>query len=146
MMASGLFRSLLSHPAYRGLRLGIVAALAAWLIANHGVFRGMEDWLLDGNIVQRGTEPLGPEFVIIGVDEASLNALGKPLAYLSPELAKVVDYVHGQGAAAIGLDLLVPESLRGLHDIETAGGPGDARPMGRAILDAGNVVFRVAPE
>src|SRR5208282_1659295 len=76
-----------------------------------------------------------------GLDEPSLDELGKPYVYLSPELAEVVAYVKNQGAAAIGIDLFIPEKLSRLPGLEEAGSPGEARKLGQAIADAGNVVL-----
>ena len=46
------------------------------------------------------------------MDEASLQEIAKPLMFFSPELAKVVGYLHDQGAAAIGVDISSAERRR----------------------------------
>ena len=120
----------LKNPAWRGVWLGLACALAAWLLSQMAVLRGLEDWLFDGWFFTRGTRPTQAHIVLIGLDEASLDELGKPFVYLSPELAEVVAHAHQQGAAAIGIDLFIPEKLSTLPDIETPGRPGDARPVG----------------
>jgi CHASE2 domain-containing sensor protein len=53
----------------------------------------------------------------------------------------VVTYARAQGTKAIGVDLLVPQSLCHLPDIALPGAPGDAPAMGRAVLRVGNVVL-----
>jgi adenylate cyclase len=78
--------------------------------------------------------------VIVAMDDASMQSLGKPLMFFSPELAKVVDYLHDQGAAAIGVDFLLPESEETI-DYLGPRGPGNAELMGQAIGRAGNVVL-----
>jgi CHASE2 domain-containing sensor protein len=47
-------------------------------------------------------------------------------------LAEVVDYLHDQGAAAIGLDILIPQLYSTLPALQ-AGAQGDATKMGAAI-------------
>jgi adenylate cyclase len=130
-----------TRPAFRGIWLGLCCALLAWLLARTGTFRGLEDWMLDGCFFYRGARPTQAHVVIVGLDDESLARLKKPLPYVSPELARVVRHVHDQGATAIGIDLLVPESMSGLPEIDTDRGLGDAAPLGQAIYDAGNVVL-----
>jgi adenylate cyclase len=131
----------LRRPAFRGVWLGLCCAVIAWLLSLLATFRGLEEWMLDGLFQYRGKRPTHARIVLVGLDDDSLAALDKPYSYVSPELAQVVRYAHGQGAAAIGIDLFVPDSMKQIPDIETEGAPGDARPMGQAIVDAGNVVL-----
>jgi CHASE2 domain-containing sensor protein len=134
-------RAFFTRPAWRGVWLGLACALASWALASTSLFRGLEDWMLDGCFSGRGTRPTGTRVVLIGLDEPSLRDLGKSYAYLSPELAQVVHHAKEQGASAIGIDLMVPQSMSTLADIATPGAPGDARPLGQAIRQAGNVVL-----
>ena len=48
--------------------------------------------------------------IIVALDDTSLREIDKPLLFFSPELAKVVGYLHDQGAASIGIDFLLPGS------------------------------------
>jgi CHASE2 domain-containing sensor protein len=120
--------------------LGLVCALLSWLGTRPTLFQGLEEWLQDACFHVRGTRPTGAHIVVIGLDEPSLDELRKPRLYLSPELAEVVTFVHRQGAAAIGLDVIIPDSGSGLPELQR-GGPGDATRMGDAIAAAGNVVL-----
>ncbi len=129
------------RPALRGIFLGLTCALAVWLLSQTDLCRGLEDWMLDGCFSWRGQRTSTTRVVLIGIDEPSLRGLGKSYAYISPELAEVVRYAHDQGASAIGVDFLVPQDMSDLPDINTPGAPGDARTMGKAVLDAGNVVL-----
>ena len=133
-------RRFLSHPSWRGVRRGVVCALVAWALARTSLLQGLEEWLHDACFLWRGARASTAKIVVIGVDEQSADDLKKPLAYISPELAKVVTYAKGQGAAAIGIDLFVPESMQALPEF-TDDGPGAAAPLGQAIADAGNVVL-----
>src|ERR1700686_5243060 len=78
--------------------------------------------------------------VLIGLNEASLDEVHKPFVDISPELPEVVAFASAQKAAAIGLDLMVPESLTGSPHLGIDQ-PGDAARLGQAIADAGNVVL-----
>jgi CHASE2 domain-containing sensor protein len=134
-------RALLLKPVLRGVGLGLLCALAAWLLGQTGAFRGLEDWVLDGCFCARGARPTQAQIVLIGLDDDSLNDLKKPFAHISPELAAVVSHLHQQGAAAIGIDLFVPQNMSDVPEIENEGGQGEAAPLGEAILEAGNVVL-----
>jgi adenylate cyclase len=134
----------LLNPAWRGVWTGLVCALLVWYCTSLPTVRGLENWMLDSLFLWRGTRPTTSRVVIIAFDEESyrrLERLGKNTAYLSPELAQIVRHVHAQGARAIGVDLFIPEGMSDLPDIEKPGAPGDARPMGNAVRDAGNVVL-----
>jgi adenylate cyclase len=124
----------------RSVLLGFVFALAAWLGTRPNLIRGLENWMLDGCFQWRGPRPTQANVVIIGLDEPSLDALEKPQLYLSPELAQVIAYAKRQGAAAIGVDLIIPKSLSANPDLQRKG-PGDATAMGKAVVEAGNVVL-----
>jgi CHASE2 domain-containing sensor protein len=129
------------RPGWRGAGLGLLCALVAWLLALTPPLRGLDDWFSDAFFVWRGPRPTRARIVIIGIDDDSLRQLHKTASYMSPELAEVVRYARAQGAAAIGIDLCIDESLSTVPDIERRDGPGNARPMGEAIRDAGNVVL-----
>jgi len=97
--------------------------------------------MLDAWFYYRGPRPTQARVVLIGIDDDTLKLpdLRKPLAFLSPELATVVRYAHGQGAAAIGLDVLIPIELRDRHELREP--EGDSRLLGKAVLETGNVVL-----
>src|SRR5438270_827918 len=139
-------RAVFRKPAWRAALLGLLCALAAWLGTRPAPVRGLEEWTLDGRFHSRGSRPTTARVVIIGLDDASLNELHKPYAYLSPELAEVVTFVKGEGASAIGLDVLIPESDSFLPELQqpepgAPPTPGDATKLGAAIRTAGNVVL-----
>jgi adenylate cyclase len=131
----------LTRPAFRGVWVGLACALVAWLLSQTALLTGVENWLLDGCFFYRGSRPTQANIVIIGLDEPSFDRLNKPSVYVSPELAEVVSYVKSQRAAAIGIDLFIPEKLSTLQGLEEAGSLGEARRLGRAIAEAGNVVL-----
>src|SRR5262249_19240483 len=85
--------------------------LLCWFITLHPVLQGLEEWCQDAWFVYRGPRRSATKVILVGLDEASLERLPKPLAFLSPELARVVTYLRSHGARVIGLDLMVPQSL-----------------------------------
>jgi adenylate cyclase len=133
--------------AWHGVVLGLACAVAAWLVAQYPLIRGLEDWLGDGLFHGRGprSSQAQSKIILVGLDDESLDELRKPAVYLSPELAEVMRCLHEHGAAAIGIDLLVPESMKSLPELQPgeAGRPtlGDASKLGAAIQQAGNVVL-----
>ena len=137
-MAFGTF---LRRPVWRGIGLGLVCALAAWLVASTALFQGVEDWMLDACFSWRGTRHTDAKVVLIGLDAESIQELKKPAAYISPELAEVVRYAKAQGALAIGVDVIVPDDMSDQEAFTSERGLGYAAPMGKAVRDAGNVVL-----
>jgi adenylate cyclase len=140
-------RDLFKNPGWRGLLTGIICALIVWLLSLSSMMVGLEEWTRDASFIWRGKRSTTAKVVIIGLDEKSLEQLcrRKPESFLSPELAEIVTYAHKQGASAIGLDIMVPQEMFALRDIAEEGGAGDARPMGRAVSEAGNVVLPCWP-
>ncbi len=136
-------RLLPQTPVRRGALLGLTCAAVLWLLGQTPPLRIVEDWVTDAWFILRGPRPTNARIVLVAIDDASLDALGKPAAWISPELAEVITYLNGQeqGAAAIGIDLLVPMSKSAERDIAEAGGRGDVRKLGLAILTTGNVVL-----
>lgn len=134
---SAIFR----HPAGRGIWLGLVCAVIAWYVGHQDVFRGLEDWMLDGCFRKRGTRPTHSRIIIVGLDEQSIGELNKPISFASPELAVVLAYLKEQQAKAIGLDLFVPRCYSQLADIKLPSGAGYAVPLGKTAEEAGNVVL-----
>src|SRR5262249_22679582 len=125
---------------WRSPLCGALAAVAAWLLAQAYVMRGLENWMLDGCFDFRGTRPSAARVLIVGLDDVSLNELRKPLCFLSPELAEALRYLKNRRAAAVGIDLVVPDVLDALDDLQ-AGRPGDASTLGQAVQESGNVVL-----
>jgi adenylate cyclase len=126
-------------PSLRGGIVGALCGLAAWAFAQQPLLRGLEDWLQDAGFAWRGTRPSATNVVVIGIDDATLANLPRPLAALSPELAAVVTYLKDHGAAAVGLDLTIPDTL---DDYDREHGL-DGGTLGRAAALAGNVVLPI---
>jgi CHASE2 domain-containing sensor protein len=125
----------------RGAGLGLCSAAVVWLLVLAGPLPALDTWARDLCFRLRGGRQPVAKIVLVNLDGASLDALNKPAAYLSPEMAEVVTHLKAQGAAAIGIDLLVVHTDRPDPEVEREGGRGDARPMGRAVAEAGNVVL-----
>lgn len=134
MLRLSWLRQSVSH----GVILRLACALAAWLLSRPPLMRGIDEWLFDGCFHARGTRSTSAKIVLVGLDDESLEQLGKPAAFLSPELAEVVTFLKQQGAPAIGIDLIIPDSLEqsGAFDPFL-----EADKLGQAIYDADNVVL-----
>lgn len=125
---------------WRAAAVGLASAMVVWLLSLSAWMHGVDDWLFDECFFWRGLRPLETKIVIVGLDSATFKELDKPAVFISPELAEVVAFLNEQGAAAIGLDLIIPEDLSGLDGLQPEQ-PGDASKLGTAIESAGNVVL-----
>ncbi len=144
-MASSRFRAYKSRFAFhsvvsRGAAIGVVCALVCWALNSTALVVEIENWLDDSNFMLRGRRPSEADIVIVSMDEVSLQEIRKPLMFFSPELAQVVSYLNAQGAAAIGVDFLLPDAATTMKDLQP-GQPGDMTTMGQAVGLAGNVVL-----
>jgi adenylate cyclase len=126
--------AILRRPSFLAACVGACCAILAWSITNTELVHGLENWALDGCFAYRGARETRTKVVLVGLDDESLDELGKPLAYASPEIAEVVRFLAERRAAAIGLDLIAPQSLSGVPELH-------AEKLGQAIADAGNVVL-----
>ncbi len=120
--------------------MGVVCALVCWGLGTTETARWLENWTCDVATLFRGGRPTSTHVVIVGITDNCLRSIDKPLAFLSPELARVVTYVHEHGAAAVGIDVLLP-ATETTPDYYLPGAPGDAGTVGVAVLNAGNVVL-----
>jgi adenylate cyclase len=132
-------RTLLRRVAWRGASVGLLCALASWLLAQHGLARALEEWAQDASFSYRGNRSTSTKLVLVALDEEALDSLGKPVLLASPELAHVVRYLHKQQVAAIGLDIIVPQSVEKFPNLDLR-----ADLLGAAVLEAGNVVLAEA--
>jgi CHASE2 domain-containing sensor protein len=101
----------LARPVVRGALVGLACGLLGWALAVLPVCRSHEEWVQDAAFVDRGARPSATRVVVVAINDAWLRDLPKPLAFASPELAEVVEHLDREGAAAIGIDVLLPEDL-----------------------------------
>ena len=87
------------------------------------------EWLDASFRLLRTAEPasVGADVVIVGVDQASIDASGKPFALMLDEFALALDGLRRGGAAAVGVDLVFPAA-----SFDTLA-PGAARRLALAI-------------
>ena len=113
--------------------IGLGCAAICWVLNQWKVVRNLENWALDDCYVLRGerTNSGDANLRIIAIDDNTLAALDKPLMYLSPELAQVIDYVCLQGARVVGVDFMVPETVESFDGLRR-GKPGDVGKMGKS--------------
>jgi len=129
-------------PALRGAAIGLVCAAVCWGLGRTPFLRTLDNWAFDACFTWRGARPSSANVIVVALDEASLQKMNKPLMFASPELAAVVEYLHAGGAAAIGIDILLPNDDATMKYL-LPGGPGAAETMGQAVGRAGNVVLPV---
>ena len=131
-----LVLSIFRRPFWRGAASGLTWALLIWMISDLRVVRGLENWAIDGCFWVRGARRSPAKVVIVGLDDASLSALNKPLTSFSAELAKVIAYLDDRRAAAIGVDILIPDHLDQIPEITA-----DAPQVGSQTLASNKVVL-----
>ena len=146
------------RPWWPAAVLGTVCAMAGWCLSCLPLMRTFDDWLFDGCVSLRGQRdsPAARQIVIVGLDEESFERLGVPVQYISPKLARVIEFLNSPDiqARAIGVDVLVPDYAAPFPGIApqqpvndaasndgTAALPGDMQPMREAIRQGGNVVL-----
>ena len=130
----------LKRPGWRGALLGLACALGVWVACRAPLLRNFEEWLQDGCFAFRGQRHPRARVLVVGLDDKSLAKLRKPLVHISPDLAKAVKYLSDKKAAAIGLDLMIPQDYQGLPELDKDGA-GDATLLGAVINEAGIVVL-----
>lgn len=133
--------SIFRRPGWRGVWLGLLCALLAWVCSRDALLGGLEEWFQDGFVALRGRRATYAPVVLVELDETSLRDLGRPTPYISGDLAEVVTFLKDQGAASIGLDMLVPEALAGSREFAEGQGLQGAIRLGEAIQTAGNVAL-----
>ncbi len=121
-------------PSTRGAVIGALCGLICWSVSLHPVLQSLEEWFHDSSFTYRGRRTTSAKVVLVGIDDASLDRLPKPLVFLSPELAEVVAYLQGRGAKVIGLELMIRETLNTYPGLQ-------GERLGRAAAHAGNVVM-----
>jgi adenylate cyclase len=131
---------LFSRAACRGALVGLLAALVCWGLSAMTLVRVLDDWAFDACFSIRGSRPSEDKVLVVAMDDASLDEIPKPLMCFSPELAEVVAYLHERGAAAVGVDFLLPAGEQTMPDL-LPGRSGDLETMGVAVARAGNVVL-----
>ena len=142
----------LRHPRLRGIWTGLLSVAVVALLLQFPFAKGIDDWLFDGCFSARsvylgGPRPSAtfPRIVIISLDEEDFDALQKPIVFMSPELGQVIAHARRSGAAAVGVDMMIPNSLTTVEAIIDSRKFGKATEVGKAIRDAeGGVVLPVS--
>jgi adenylate cyclase len=135
-----VFRPNFRSATWRGALIGVICAVVCWGLNGTPLFRGLENWACDSCFALRGRRASTANVIIVALDEPSLQEIDKPLMFLSPELAIIVAYLHEQGAAAIGVDFLLPRGDKTMEDLQP-NRRGDMQVMGQSVGQAGNVVL-----
>ena len=137
----------LRGPMFRGVWAGLACAALAALVGRSNFAHGLDDWLFDSCFVNRdalfGENPDPGPVVIIGLYEKDYDDLAKPFVFISPELAQVVTHARKSGATAVGIDLIIPNSLSINHK-EFFKEVGNPTTFGRAVRAVDKVVLPVS--
>lgn len=142
---------LLSHNRIRGIWIGFICVGLVALFSRMPIYNGLDDWLFDGcfttredwNARARPSDTL-ERIVIISLDETDFDSLEKPIVFMSPELGAVIAHARQSGATAVGIDMMIPNSLSTVEAIIDSRKFGKATAVGKAVRDAGNVVLPVS--
>lgn len=115
----------------------LLACLSWWSHYQHNPLSDLELRCLDYLFVTRhalhGPEPVDPRVVIVAIDEATFEAVGKPTVLWGTDYAQLVAALKQAGAASVGLDVIVSFS---------AGQVPELQPLvERAENDMAEVIF-----
>ena len=61
-----------------------------------------------------GPQPIDPRLVLVGVDSATVDAIGKPLLFWQPDLARLIALIKEGKPSVVGLDFLISPKTEGL--------------------------------
>jgi adenylate cyclase len=116
--------------------LGIAAVIAALRLVAPAPLELLDLKLLDFRHVVRGALPAGGEVVIVGIDEASLDAIGR-WPWPRSRLAELVDRLAG--AKAIGFDVVMdqPDTTLDRGTLRDAVAAEPARPAAELFAALG---------
>ncbi len=89
----------------------LLACLSWWSHDQHNPLSDLELRCLDYLFVTRhaihGPEPVDPRLVIVAIDEATFEAIGKPTMLWGTDYAQLVAALKRAGAACVGLDVIL---------------------------------------
>jgi adenylate cyclase len=91
-----------------GVTAAIATLVAAVRLVEPDVLERLDLKILDVRHVVRGPRPAGGDVVIVGIDEASIDELGR-WPWPRARLATLVDRATASGATAIGFDVVFDE-------------------------------------
>ena len=126
-----------------------IAWLSLWMLSGCSGLDPVDDRLFDLQVgvirAWRGPAILGaePEILIVGIDEATLDRAGVPIALVHGVLGRALEAISSAGARAIAIDLVLPE--RSFDHLA----PGSDAALVRGLSSAGRrtpVVFVLEPD
>lgn len=120
---------------HRPYKLAALAVLASWALCTLLIFslhwQAVELKLFDALSVSTAPRRSSLPITIIGIDEASIAAIGKPWPWPRDVHARLIDKLVHARASVIAFDLVLSEP----------GGAEEDRTLADAIRSAGNVVL-----
>lgn len=143
--------NLLRHNRIRGVWIGLICVGLVAIFFRFPLFAGLDDWLFDACFTSREDIRDGPRpseslkrIIIISLDEEDFDSLEKPIVFMSPELGAVIAHARESGATAVGIDMMIPNSLSTVEAIIDSRKFGKATEVGKAVRNAGHVVLPVS--
>lgn len=117
-----------------GWKIGLVCSLLTLGLWTSGFafFHDIELKTVDARFRLRGVRPVADQVVIAGIDQRSIDALGR-WPWPRSDLASLIDSLHELGAKVIALDIVFAEPERNA--------PENDQRLAEAISRAGNVVL-----
>jgi|GEM_PF-4182443 len=126
----------------------LIALVVCVAVSAAALLPAFQDWerrMQDAQFWYRGPRATTAPVVIVGIDAVSLDEFTESLVSLSPKLATTIQYLSDHGAAAIGIDFMIPSADATLPEIQP-GAVGDAEVFGQAIGQSGRVILPVQYE
>jgi class 3 adenylate cyclase len=97
----------------------LVGLLLGWLSLSRAGYRA-ETQVLDRFFSLRfrllGAQKIDPRLLLVGVDAATVDKVGKPLLFWQADLANLVQQIKKDGPAVVGLDFLISPKTEGLAE------------------------------
>lgn len=106
-----------------GAFLGFLSAVLVWLLTKYiaqDLFYSFEsktyDWRVKRNVSDRDINKVIEDIIIVDIDGRSVEKLGKFSQWPRKYWPQVIDFVHKDGAAIIGLDVIFDKDIRNPND------------------------------
>jgi adenylate cyclase len=128
------------HPLAVTVALGLASSLVVLGLVATGVMAPVEEVAVDLLVRLRGERPVDPRIVVVDIDSASVDRLGR-WPWPRTVLADLTDRLAAAGARVVAFDVVLSEPSRSPHEAEDA-------ELARSIGNADNVLlsFFLLPE
>src|SRR5947207_8782900 len=115
---------------------GILVGLVVVVLAQFGVFEGLEYWSLDRFFERRGPLTPGLPVVIVTIDESTFVEMNEQWPFARARHAALIRNLAAGKPRLIAFDVI--------FESPSSRGPADDEALAEAIASAGNVVLAAA--